>query len=137
MPRDNLLECFTCHYITTALWASVDDSGEPLDNYDADDLAPETLERIKADCAAFYAANAAHIHCDGAPQARDFDSTASESEREAAQAGHDFWLNRCGHGAGFWDGGWPEPAASTLDSASKAAGNVDLYIGDDGRIYMA
>ena len=23
----------------------------------------------------------------------------------ASQAGHDFWLTRCGHGAGFWDRG--------------------------------
>lgn len=25
-----------------------------------------------------------------------------------AQAGHDFWLTSQGHGAGFWDGGWPK-----------------------------
>lgn len=134
--RDNLLECFTAHYISTALWSSMDDDGNPLDlNYDADDLAPEALDRIKADCAAFFVANAESLHCDGAPQARDFDTTASESERIAAMAGHDFWLTRNGHGAGFWDGDWPEPAATALDNAAKAFGSCDLYVGDDGKIH--
>lgn len=55
--------------------------------------------------------------------------------REASMAGHDFWLTRCGHGAGFLDGDWPEPHASALDEAAKAFGNVDLYVGDDGRIW--
>lgn len=100
-------------YVATALWSSNDESdesgGNPLDqNYDIDDIADETLAQMQADCHAFY---------------------------EAAMAGHDFWLTRCGHGAGFWDGDWPEPAATALDNASKEFGNVDLYVGDDGQIY--
>jgi len=35
-----------------------------------------------------------------------------------AQAGHDFWLTRNGHGAGFWDGDWPE-TGDALTEASK------------------
>ena len=31
-----------------------------------------------------------------------FDFSFAECER----IGHDFWLTRNGHGAGFWDGGW-------------------------------
>jgi hypothetical protein len=50
-------------------------------------------------------------------------------------AGHAFWLTRNGHGAGFWDGDWPEPHASALDEASKAFGSFDLYVGDDGMIH--
>ncbi len=50
-------------------------------------------------------------------------------------AGLDFWLTRCGHGAGFWDGDWKEPHAAALDALSKQFGNVDLYVGDDGKIY--
>ena len=135
MARDNLLECFTNAYIICALWSSTDDGGNPLDvGRDVDDIAPRALAGMQRDCAAFYAANAAHIHCEGAPQAKD-DTTASESEREAAMAGHDFWLTRNGHGSGFWDNDWPEPAASALDAASKAAGTCDLYVGDDGMVY--
>lgn len=69
----------------------------------------------------------------GAPLSGEFEG--SIAAREAALAGHDFWLTRSGHGAGFWDGDWPEPAASTLDKASKEFGNVDLYVGDDGQIH--
>ncbi len=50
------------------------------------------------------------------------------------QAGHDFWLTRCGHGAGFWDRGLGE-IGDRLTDAAHAAGNVDLYLGDDGKIY--
>ena len=135
MARNNLLECFTYAYITCALWSSTDDDGNPLDDgRDTDDIAPDAMAKMQRDCAAFYAANAAHIHCEGAPQAKD-DPTASESEREAAKAGHDFWLTRNGHGTGFWDGDWPLPYADLLDKAAQAAGTCDLYVGDDGMIY--
>lgn len=127
-------EAFTAAYITAAFWSSIDDNGEPLDaNYGKTDLAPETLEKITADCAAFYLENQELIHCEGAPQSNDVQGTVTASE--AAMAGHDFWLTRCGHGAGFWDGGWPEPAATKLTAASERAGDVDLYVGDDGQVY--
>lgn len=118
-------------YVGTALWADpvIDD----LQELDESDLAPATLDSMLADCARFYDANKEHIHCDGAPLSREFEG--SIAAREAAMAGHDFWLTRCGHGAGFCDGDWPEPAASALTEASKEFGNVDLYVGDDGQIY--
>lgn len=135
MSTNPQLEAFTHAYLTAALWSSTDDAGEPLDsNHDVDDVDAGTLAKMQADCATFYAANEAHIHCDGAPQSRE-DATASESEREAAMAGHDFWLTRCGHGAGFWDGDWPEPSASIMTRSAEAFGNVDLYVGDDGKVY--
>ena len=121
-------------YVGTALWSSTDDEDNPLDSgHDDCDIAEDTLEGMRRDCASFYAANSEHIHCDGAPCSNDFQG--STKQREASMAGHDFWLTRCGHGAGFWDGDWPEPAATALDNASKIFGNVDLYIGDDGLIY--
>jgi hypothetical protein len=116
------MDQFTEAYITAALWSSTDESttqgGEPLDaNYTAADIASETLERIKADCAMFQAENAEDI--------------AADLER----AGHDFWLTRCHSGAGYWDGDWPEPAASRLTDAAHRFGEFTLYIGDDGRIH--
>jgi len=116
------LDTFTKAYIEAALWASMDEStpegGEPMDaNYGISDLAPETLERITADCASFQGQFWDDIHAN------------------AAQAGHDFWLTRNGHGAGFWDGDWPERVGEKLTDASHRSGSVDLYVGDDGRIY--
>jgi hypothetical protein len=127
-------EAFFTHMMVTALWSSTDDSDTPLDaEHDIDDVHPDTLARLRSEAVAFYQANREHIHCVDAPLARDMDG--SSYKREAAMAGHDYWLTRCGHGAGFWDGDWPEPAATVLDNASKASGNVDLYVGDDGMIH--
>lgn len=125
---------FIAGYFGAALWSSTDDNGEPLDSrFDMSDLAPATRRRMEADCHEFYAANHRRIHCEDAPMSREFEG--SIAAREAAMAGHDFWLNRNGHGAGFWDGDWPEPDAAALTKAAESFGNVDLYIGDDGRIY--
>jgi len=128
------LDSFVAAYVTAALGSSTDDNGEPLDaGRDESDIAPDTLEAMRADCAAFYKANRESIQCEGAPLC-EYDGT-SEPERRATMAGHDFWLNRCGHGAGFWDGDWPEPQATTLDNAARAAGEIWLYVGDDSKVH--
>lgn len=111
-------ETFFRSYVETALWSSTDDEGDPLDSvYTIDDIAPETLEAMRADCADFMEANAFDI--------------GTQYER----AGHDFWLTRNRHGAGFWDGDWEREAGQRLTANSHAYGSVDLYIGDDSRIY--
>ncbi len=127
------LEQFFDGYCTTALWSSMDESdergGEPMDaNYTVYDIAPDTLAAMHRDCKAFYEQFAGIIESDKAPPAVDLDG-------QAGRAGHDFWLTRNGHGAGFWDGDWPEPDATTLTSASEQSGEFTLYIGDDGKIY--
>lgn len=56
-PR--VLDSFVLLYIDAVLWCSYDDdrsehTNEPLSiEYSIDDLSPETLERIKADCNLF------------------------------------------------------------------------------------
>ncbi len=51
-----------------------------------------------------------------------------------AHAAHDYELTRNGHGAGFWDGDWPEAEGEALTKLAKAEGELDLYEGDDGII---
>jgi hypothetical protein len=128
-----IIDTFTQAYIEAALWSSTDNAddqgGEPLDkNYSIDDIASDTLVTMVTDCAQFQRDNAADITEDNVLTDRG-DYSADEL------AGHDFWLNRNGHGCGFWDGDWAEPAASRLDASSKAFGGVDLYVGDDGLIH--
>lgn len=121
-------QAFFTAYVEAALWSSTGPDDAPLDqDHDASDIAPETLDRMLADCNAFWAAMSGHI--------ADCEAMQANLTSPEEQAGHDFWLTRCGHGAGFWDGDWPEPHATTLDNAAKAFGNVDLYVGDDGLIY--
>jgi hypothetical protein len=98
-------------------------TGEPLDGlYSFDDLAPATIQSFKEDCTDFAQSNTELIH---------------SSNMELEQVGHDFWLTRNGHGAGFWD----RNLGVTGDKLSEAAtvygtyGGCDLYVGDDGLIY--
>jgi len=112
------LDAFTASYLETALWSSNGDDGEPLDDrYSVDDFAPCAIACAIADCAAFQ---------------RDHADVGTQE----GQAGCDFWLTRNRHGAGFWDGDWGE-AGDRLTDASRAFGEIDLYVGDDGLIYMA
>lgn len=94
-----------------------------------DDLAPGTLARMIADCQKFqYGENAV-----------DYSNAYKDESRihssEDSMAGHDFWLTRNGHGAGFWGGDWLEPYAAKLTKAAKTFGAFGLYRGDDGKIY--
>ena len=69
--------------------------------------------------------------------AREYLTAENTTSRYGVEehAGHDFWLTRNGHGCGFWDGDWTEPAATKLTESAENFGDYDLYIGDDGKIY--
>lgn len=114
-------------YVESALWSSNDDNGEPLDaNYDINDIDFATIERMKADCQSFYDAHCEVITSDNSP---------CRHNDPIIHAGHDFWLTRNGHGAGFWDGDWSKEAGERLTKASKEYGECNLYVGDDGKIH--
>ena len=115
------LDTFTRAYIAAALWSSTDDEGNPLDdNYGPEDLAPVTLATMIEDCAAFQ---------------RDCAMNLEASGLSSEQAGHDFWLTRNHHGAGYWDRGLQADVGRSLTDDAHTWGSFDLYIGDDGQIY--
>jgi hypothetical protein len=121
--RNARLNAFQRGFLTAALWSSTDESddsgGEPLDkNYSIEDIAPETLASLLKDCDDFCEENAELL------------ARAGDDE----QNGHDFWLTRNGHGAGFWDRGYGA-VGDKLSDACKRYGSVDLYVGDDGMIH--
>jgi hypothetical protein len=113
------MDTFTRAYITAALFTELDDDNQPLDkNYTIDDLTTAARNLMTSDCAGFLEAHAEQI--------------GTELER----AGHDFWLTRNGHGAGFWDGDWPAPIGQDLSIAAKKYGSAYLYVWDqDNRLY--
>lgn len=51
------------------------------------------------------------------------------------KSGHDFLLTRNRHGAGYWDRGLGE-IGRKLTEAAHTFGSCDLYVGDDGEIYV-
>lgn len=118
-------------YVQCALWAGMDwsnvvdhggtdDNPTPWDeNYTADDLADETADAIRELCTDFYRANHGHL------TAGDWD---------AEQAGHDLYLTRNEHGAGYWDRG--KDRGEELSDAARVLGESDFYRGDDGKLYL-
>jgi hypothetical protein len=118
------LDAFTRAYIECALWASTDGNDNPLDaNYSVTDLSPETLASIKNTCKAFQRDN----------ETPDYHNGQYSNEE---LAGHDFWLTRNGHGSGFWDGDLDKATGEKLTEAAHAYGECDLYVGDDGKLYI-
>ena len=102
------------------------------------DLAPETLSRIIADCAAFQTANAALL--DAAKELVPGESGLryGRVELNDERLGMLFWYARNGHGVAFTDDG----DAPCLQALQDACGwrtpfaQVDTGLGDDGLIYF-
>lgn len=124
-------------YMKCALWSTTGDGEEPLDAcYDEDNISPETRKQMLEDITAFMNGHEADIKLwmhnvpNGSAVQRDYSS--------ASQAGHDFWLTREGHGAGFWEPEWtrlPTNPGTRLTEAAKVYGGFHLYVGDDGMIH--
>lgn len=126
--RQQHIDSFIEGYLTAALWSSTDTlNGEDV-NLDDFEWADGQEEKLKADCLDFIIANAADLLAYEEQKTHAIEYGAFEC------AGHDFWLTRCWHGAGFWARGLGE-LGNRLTAASKAYGNIDLYLGDDELVY--
>lgn len=114
------MDTFTRAYIHAAAWTQDPNPGQG--EYPAPDHAeidPEFIANAIRDCRMFRAGLAAVVRV--------------ALEDRPGTAGHDFWLTRNGHGAGFWDGGWPEETGEALAAASKQFGEVHAQVFADGR----
>jgi len=117
-------------YIEAAFWStldytSIEDDSENMEHldarYDFPDLDAETREQMARDCHEFAEEMSDAIETFVDAYGRDYD-----------YVGHDLWLTRERHGAGFWDrGNSYEPggneARDALDSYAKNLGEF----GDD------
>lgn len=125
------LDAFTQGYIEALFFTDSGPEDGELGEAGFSDLAPETLARIIEDCAAFQRDNAKALEAVfSRPMFRRNVNTPTET-------GRDLWYTRNGHVCGFWDGDWPEPYATLFTEAAKAFGNVDSYLGDDGKVYLS
>jgi hypothetical protein len=118
------LDAFTRAYLICALWTDDPEPGSGEWNEHGDytiaNLASEALEQAIEDCAAFRERMAAQL----------------EQAGDDAQNGHDFWLTRNGHGAGFWDRGYPDAIGDALTAAAQTFGEASVILGDSGRLYI-
>jgi len=64
------------------------------------------------------------------------DDAVSEAieENGEEQLGYDIWFTRNGHGAGFFDRSYDHE--KELEEAAKKLKEVDIYVGDDNKIYF-
>ena len=109
-------------YIECALWSSTDEDGTFFDDHFVEeDIHPDSTAKMRSDLEDFMSANADLI---------------KRSGLSAPQVGHDFWLTRNGHGAGFWDRGLGK-IGDDLADAARAYGSSDLYVGDDGLVHVS
>ena len=119
------MQTLTDAYIEALLWAGLGDDDEPLDNkYEPSDIDPASRQSIENDCARFT--------LEAAPILAGLNIPDS-------QIGHDFLLTRNRHGAGFWDSPekYGQENADKLTEISHTFGETDIYVGDDGVLYIA
>lgn len=109
-------------YFSTALFTSIDSlTGNPLDDeFSFSDISEETVQQTEKDISEFLNLCAAQ--------------GVAWNETNAHKLMHDFWLTRNCHGAGFWDGDYPV-WGEKLTAIAHMFAEVDLYVGDDGKIY--
>lgn len=119
------LDHFTRGYVQAIFFTEVHGDNPELQDATFADLAPETLEQIKQECAVFQKDNETEL-TDAYGIAGNYDDT---------RAGVDFWLTRNHHGTGYWDHGLGE-AGQALTDAAHAADSRGLYKGDDGKLYL-
>ena len=108
------------HYLIAALWSSTDNNDNPLDdNYDISEISSTASDSSSDDIIKFL---------DLAGDA--IDDIAFE------QIGHDFWLTRNRHGAGFWDRGYSKKVENRLMEACSHFSEIYPVVSDDGIIYF-
>jgi hypothetical protein len=119
-PLEPIWPEFIDGYLEAALWTSTDGADAPMDQiFGPEDFSQKAVDQIIKESNDFIKANL-----------EDLKSRGSQ-----AQHGHDFWLTRNRHGAGFWDRGYGA-AGKRLTSSAHAYGEKIAYEGDDGKLYF-
>jgi hypothetical protein len=92
----SIIEAVLFQYAATGLWSELDPQGTPLcATYGVGDIDTKSLDAMADDVIAF-------LDSCTAERPHVFDTLTT------GQIGHNFWLTRNRHGAGFWDLGLGE-----------------------------
>ena len=104
---------FFTSYVETLEWTAIsEDDSVDLRDYEHTYTLGQLLAMAR-DCWSFYRE---------AVESGALDDTCDDM----SLAGHDFALTRNRHGAGFWDGDWPEPKGSQLTDLSRPYGTQGI-----------
>lgn len=134
------IETITKHYLIALLWTMPgdDDCENPGDDIAIEDLPQETIQQATDDVISFVEACGTlfdqAMACFEDGYGRHPDAGSAE-----AALGHDFALTRNGHGCGFWDRdneGLPRVLGEALTRVCRGFGEVNLYLGGDGKAYF-
>ncbi|MEU6263714.1 hypothetical protein [Saccharopolyspora shandongensis] len=111
-------------YIACAIWTeskSANAHNQPVNSalYTRENISPKACADMHDECLDFATGNHSGLY-----------------ELDPEQCGHDFWLTRNGHGAGFWD---RELAVlgERLTAAAKPYGEARLFVGDNGQLHYS
>jgi hypothetical protein len=110
------------NYIECMFWADA----EELEGKGKEDLSQEAEDRINIDVHVFALEYGEKLR-------------ALETPGDIiAYAGHDLWLTRNRHGAGFWDRPemYGEEMAKEMTAFSHGMGELHLIVGDDKKLYL-
>lgn len=111
---------FVDAYLEAALWTATDEEGNDLDQtYSIEDFSQEDINEAVKESNDFIKANLKDL----------------ESVGDPSQHGHDFWLTRNGHGAGYWDRGYGA-VGKRLTDAAHVYGEAYVNVGDDGDLHI-
>jgi hypothetical protein len=135
MATQTTIEAVVLGYMECALWSSTDDEGEPLDgSYELYDFADEANTSIHETVEDFLDLIGDEVW--------NWDQFWTPE-----RLGHDLWLTRNGHGAGFWDRYYEGSRQTSqrlgaaigrqLTELCKSYGTSDVYVGDDGKLYVS
>lgn len=123
---------FVMGYAGALKWSTSghDRKGREVESLEAYQFHTAAFALILADCWSFYSANredvleAANLY------------QRPDGGNKYGYVGHDLWLTRAGHGAGFWDGDLPAELGKRLTDAADAMGPSEAYVNDDNLIHL-
>ena len=110
------IELILNSYLETALWTEEEEIGDEFTIFDFNEEDKDILRK----------------------QIEWFVNTAKSSLNGLSDTsiGHDIWLSRNDHGAGFWDRDIPKEDSDFLMELCHQLGGSDIYVGDDGKLYL-
>lgn len=118
------LDGFTQGYVEGLFFTWTGNDGDPGDA-NLDQLSEDAWKQIIEDCADFAASNADNI----------YNAHSLRHDYDDHRAGVDFLFTRNRHGTGFWDRGLGD-VGDELTKNAHPYGSCDLYLGDDGKLYL-